>query len=145
MLRPRSCPRPMNSSDPRLPPLPVPGQLIDGKYRVEHLVGKGGMGVVFAARHEILEQRVALKLLSADATRDPGSVARFLHEARAAARIQGQHVARVLDVGLLEAGVPFMVLEYLEGVDFSALLAERGTLTVADAVDFVLQALEALA
>src|ERR1700684_2526388 len=92
--------------------LPVTGDLLAGKYRIERLIGQGGMGAVFSAQHEILLQRVALTLLLAQHAQDPSSVARSLTEARAMAQIQDEHVARVMDVGTLENGTAFMVLEF---------------------------------
>jgi serine/threonine protein kinase len=124
--------------------LPSIGATLAGKYRIDRLIGKGGMGAVFAAHHELLGQHVALKLLL-DADRDPVSVARFLNEGRAAARIPSEHIARVLDVGILDDRRPFIVMEYLEGKDLSQVLEERGPLAPRDAVDYVLQAMEALA
>jgi serine/threonine protein kinase len=124
--------------------LPSIGATLAGKYRIDRLIGKGGMGAVFAAHHELLGQHVALKLLL-DADRDPVSVARFLNEGKAAARIPSEHIARVLDVGILDDRRPFIVMEYLEGRDLSQVLEERGPLAPRDAVDYVLQAVEALA
>ncbi len=124
--------------------LPAPGDLLAGKYRIERLIGQGGMGAVFAAHHEILFQRVAIKLLLAQYARDSGAVARFLNEARAMARIQDEHVARVMDVGTLENGTAFMVLEYLEGVDLAKVIESRGALPLSETIDYAAQALEAL-
>ena len=92
-----------------------PGALLAGKYRVERLLGKGGMGAVYAAQHKLLAQRVAVKLLLTALSGNPEGLQRFLNEARAAARLDSEHVARVMDVGTLESGQPYMVLEYLEG------------------------------
>jgi serine/threonine protein kinase len=121
------------------------GELLGGKYRLERLIGKGGMGLVYAAHHELLHQRVAIKLLLTDARADDGTVTRFLNEARAAARIPSEHVVRVLDVGLLEEGRPYLVMEYLEGRDLAHLLESRGRLTARESVDYVLEAIEAVA
>src|SRR5438552_2214501 len=122
--------------------LPVPeGTVLQGKYQVGRLLGRGGMGVVVAARHLLLDTDVALKFLL---TTEPGVVERFSREARAAARLQSEHVGRVLDVGALPDGSPFMVMEYLAGEDLSQVLA-RGPLSVTDAVDYLLQACEAIA
>src|ERR1700733_13985399 len=85
------------------------GQILAGKYRVERVLGAGGMGVVVAAWHLQLEQRVAIKFLLPGVVIGPESIARFLREARAAARIQSAHVARVLDAATLEDGTPIMV------------------------------------
>jgi serine/threonine-protein kinase len=118
--------------------------VLAGKYRVERVVGVGGMGVVVAATHLQLEERVALKLLKREVMRQE-TVARFLREARAAAKIKSEHVARVTDVGTLESGVPYMVMELLDGEDLGSLVREHGPLPVAQAVDYVLQAGEAVA
>lgn len=122
-----------------------PGQVLAGKYRVERLLGQGGMGVVLAAHHLELEIKVALKLLLPQALVDHAAQARFLREARAAVRLKSEHVAQVLDVGRLEDGTPFIVMEYLEGVDLSKRVEELGVLPIADAVDFCAQACEAIA
>lgn len=104
-----------------------PGTVLAGKYRVERLLGEGGMGWVVQAVHLQLDQRVALKFMhAASASESPEGVARFLREARAAARIQSDHVARVSDVGTLpETGAPYLVMEYLEGQDLDSLLRGR--------------------
>src|SRR5580700_3489838 len=125
--------------------LPSPGDVIAEKYRVERLLGRGGMGAVFAAQHLILNQRVALKLLLGELADSQEASTRFVNEARAAAQIQGEHVARVLDIGQLPNGTPFMVLEYLEGSDLAGILQQRGPLPVTEVADFALQALDALA
>ena len=103
------------------------------------------MGVVVAAHHLQLDERVALKFLLPEALGNAEAVARFAREARAAVKIESEHVARVIDVGSLENGAPYMVMEYLEGSDLAAWLRERGPLPVEQAVDFVLQACEAIA
>ncbi len=122
------------------------GEILAGKYRVEKVLGVGGMGVVVAATHLQLDQRVALKFLLPGAAREPEIVARFAREARAAAKIHSEHVARVIDVGTLaESGSPYMVMEFLEGSDLSQLLQKRGALPVAEAVGYLLQACEAIA
>ncbi|MDB4993904.1 MAG: uncharacterized protein JWM74_1336 [Myxococcaceae bacterium] len=121
------------------------GQVLAGKYRVDRVLGAGGMGVVVAAHHMQLDQRVALKFLLPDAVKVPEAVARFDREARAAVKIRSEHVARVIDVGRLESGAPYMVMEYLDGGDLAAWIAERGPLPVQQAVDFILQACEAIA
>ncbi|HEX8796057.1 MAG TPA: serine/threonine-protein kinase [Polyangiaceae bacterium] len=122
----------------------APGDVLAGKYRVERVLGAGAMGVVVAAMHMQLDQRVAIKFLLPDALTSEMAVGRFSREAKAAARIRSEHVVRVLDVSTLEGGEPFMVMEYLEGTDLLQLLGQRGALPVEEAVDYVLQALEAL-
>jgi eukaryotic-like serine/threonine-protein kinase len=121
------------------------GQLIAGKYRVQQMLGRGGMGVVMAALHEQLNQRVALKFLTDEAYQQPEAVTRFLREARSAVQIQSEHVARVMDVGTLESGAPYIVMEYLRGLDLKDVSTRRGPLPVSEAVDFVLQACDAVA
>ncbi len=123
---------------------PAPGTLLAGKYLVERVLGEGGMGVVVAARHTQLEQRVALKFVLPEALKSTDAVERFAREARAAAKLKSEHVARVLDVGSLENGAPYMVMEYLEGRDLAAIIEER-PLSPREAVDLVLQACEAVA
>jgi serine/threonine-protein kinase len=122
-----------------------PGDVLAGKYRVERVVGVGGMGVVVAAHHIALDETVALKFLLPEALKSQEAVARFVREARAAVKIKSEHVARVSDVGQLENGTPYMVMEYLAGGDLGAWLKQRGPMPVETAVDFVLQACEAIA
>ncbi|MDC3960686.1 serine/threonine protein kinase [Polyangium jinanense] len=120
-----------------------PGQILLDKYRVERVLGAGGMGIVVAAWHLALDELVAIKFMLG-----PGSqadVTRFVREARAAVRLRSQHVARVLDVAALEDGTPYMVLEHLDGNDLSHMLRERGPLPVEEAADAILQACEAIA
>jgi serine/threonine protein kinase len=123
---------------------PAPGEIIAGKYVVESLLGVGGMGVVVAARHVHLNQSVAIKLLRPEAS-GSASTSRFLREARAAAAIRSEHVARVLDVGTLETGLPFIVMEHLAGCDLATLIEARGRIPYGEAVSLVLQACEAIA
>jgi serine/threonine-protein kinase len=120
------------------------GDVLAGKYRVERVLGVGGMGVVVAATHVDLGQRVALKFLLPQALLHPEAAPRFLREARAAVKIDSEHVARVIDVGRMENGAPYMVMEYLEGQDLSDHPKGRD-LPIPDAIDFVLQACEAMA
>jgi eukaryotic-like serine/threonine-protein kinase len=121
------------------------GDILAGKYRVERVLGVGGMGVVVAATHIALQERVALKFLLPELLTHAETVGRFLREAQAAVKIKSEHVARVSDVGTLENGAPYMVMEYLEGSDLSDVLKQNGPLGVQVAVDFLLQACEAIA
>src|SRR6187551_2903359 len=121
------------------------GQILGGKYRVDRVLGAGGMGMVVAATHLQLDERIAIKFLLPEALQNPEAVARFGREAKAAVKIRGEHVARVIDVGTFENGAPYMVMEHLDGRDLAALIQERGALAPTDAVDAVLQACEALA
>jgi eukaryotic-like serine/threonine-protein kinase len=127
-------------------PAPIPpGTVLDGKYRVDRILGGGGMGIILAGRHLQLDQRVAIKVLRHAALADPEVTARFAREAKAAAKIRSEHVARVLDVGVLPDGLPYMVMELLHGSDLAKVVRTGGPLAVADGVDYVLQACEALA
>lgn len=121
------------------------GDVLAGKYRVERVLGEGGMGVVVAAVHLELEQRVAIKFLHAEAAARADVANRFSREARALARIRGAHVVHVLDVGKLESGVPYMVMEHLSGEDLADMLRQRNQIPVREAVGYVLEACEALA
>jgi serine/threonine-protein kinase len=121
------------------------GDVLAGKYRVDRVLGVGGMGVVVAAHHLQLETRVAIKFLATQMVQVPEAVARFEREARAAVRIASEHVARVLDVGTLESGSPYMVMEFLDGADLSTRLKESGPLPIPEAVELLLQACEAIA
>ncbi len=122
---------------------PKEGDVIAGKYRVESVLGEGGMGVVVAAFRTDLDQKVAIKVLNESALKNPLLLQRFEREARAMVKIQSRHVARVSDVGKLESGAPYMVMEFLEGRDLSRLL-EEGLPPMDRAVDIVLQACDAI-
>ncbi len=136
----------MSSEDEALEGIPKPGETIAGKYEVEGVVGTGGMGVVLAARHVALGQRVAVKFLLPDvAKRQPEAVERFLREARAATQLKSEHVARVMDVSTAEDGSAYLVMEFLEGQDLRRVLEREGSLPIDHAIDYALQAAEALA
>ncbi len=121
------------------------GDILAGKYRVERVLGVGGMGVVVAASHIHLETKVAIKFLLPEMLNSREAVARFAREARAAVKITSEHVARVFDVGVLENGAPYMVMEFLEGGDLAAWLDQRGRMSIEQAVEFLLQACVAVA
>ncbi|MBS2014939.1 MAG: serine/threonine protein kinase [Deltaproteobacteria bacterium] len=121
------------------------GSVIAGKYRIDRILGAGGMGVIFAGHHAALDQRVAIKVLKPSAIDNAEFVARFGREARAAAKLRSEHVARVIDVGESDKGLPFMVMEYLSGKDLSRVLKDGGPLPIEDACEYVLQACEGLA
>jgi serine/threonine-protein kinase len=134
---------------PNAPPQSMPfapGTVVAGKYRIERLLGEGGMGWVVVAMHLHLEQRVALKFMREALVSDSTEAGpRFLREARAAARIQSEHVARVSDFGTFENGAPYLVMEYLEGQDLESLLNSQGALSIELAVGYAMQACEGLA
>ena len=122
------------------------GDVLAGKYRIVRVLGAGAMGVVVAAHHMQLDLRVAIKFLLPHMLGNRDAVARFAREARAAVKITSENVARVIDVGTLETGAPYMVMEYLEGTDLATMLAaQRGPFPVEQAVDFILQACVAVA
>jgi serine/threonine-protein kinase len=126
--------------------LPVrPGDVVAERYRIDGVIGAGGMGVVVAAHHLVLDAPVALKLLRPEAVASEERRKRFEREAKAALAIHSEHVARVLDMGNLTTGEPFIVLEHLEGETLAALVARRGALPIAEAADYALEACEALA
>jgi eukaryotic-like serine/threonine-protein kinase len=126
-------------------PLVRTGEVVAGKFRIERVLGQGGMGVVVAATHLQLDEIVALKFLRAHASADPETVARFTREARAAAKLKSEHVARVLDAGVTDEGTPYIVMEHLEGRTLGRLLEEQGRLDVATAAEFAIQTCEGLA
>jgi serine/threonine-protein kinase len=123
----------------------VVGEVLAGKYRVDKIVGIGGMGMVVAATHLELDQRVAVKFMLPGSQESPDAAARFLREARAAGRLNSDHVCRVMDVGRFDNGTPYIVMEYLRGENLAVALRRRGPLRVSDAVDLILQAIEGLA
>ncbi|MBA3454174.1 MAG: protein kinase [Deltaproteobacteria bacterium] len=130
-----------------LPTMPEPfgaDQVLLGKYRVERVLGRGGMGIVLQARHIALGEQVAIKVLDAGAV-TPVLVSRFLREAKAAARLRSEHVAAVADVGQLPDGIPYMVMELLDGQDLAQLVTEAGPLGGPLAATLVIQACDALA
>ncbi len=122
-----------------------PGDRIAEKYIVERELGRGGMAVVVAARHAELGNEVAIKALHREALQQPSSVERLMREARAAAGLRSEHATRVLDVGRLPNGAPFLVLERLRGMDLHALLETRGPFSVGEAARAVIEACDAVA
>ncbi len=131
-------------------PLPSPpsyaqvGDVFAGKYRIERVLGRGGMGIVVAASHVKLRQTVAIKFVLQSSLGGPRLATRLLREARAAAALRGEHVARVFDVDVVN-GVPYIVMEYLEGQTLASLLETSGPLGVTPIADYALEACEALA
>jgi serine/threonine-protein kinase len=121
------------------------GELFLGKYLIGETLGAGGMGVVVAAEHVQLGQKVAVKFLSLELRQNADGVARFLREARAAARIRSEHVVRVVDVDGATGDVCYMVMELLDGEDLARVVRLRGRLSTEVAVGYILQACEAIA
>lgn len=125
--------------------VPRVGAVVAGKYRIERKLGEGGMGFVVAASHLALGGQVALKFLSPDEEVRDVAVTRLTREAQSVARIKSEHVARVLDMGTLESGDPYIVMELLEGMDLHKVVRKNGPLPVAEAIEYVLQAAEGVA
>src|SRR5215213_10672378 len=105
-------------------PDPLIGKVLGDRYRVSKRLGEGGMGVVYLARHIVLDKPVALKILHDDYGRRPELVQRFLHEAKAASRVRHEHVVDVYDFGQLQDGNVFFAMELLEGRDLAMLVTE---------------------
>ncbi len=120
-----------------------PGTVVAGKYRIERLLGEGGMGVVLEAKHVALDTPVAIKFMHPHAASNEEAARRFTREAKAAARLRSEHVARVLDFGS-DDDTPYIVIELLVGSDLSELLRAEGSFPVSAAVEYVMHACEAL-
>jgi serine/threonine-protein kinase len=123
---------------------PLLGQVIDKRYRVERVLGEGGMGIVYLAQQTDLDRRVAVKVLRREALTDKEVVERFRREARVAAKLSSPHVARILDFGTTDDGYPFMVLEYLEGNDLDDELERRGALPLDETAKLIIEACEGM-
>ena len=125
------------------PSMPSEGEIV-GKYRLVGLIGTGGMGEVYEALHEEIGKRVAVKFLHSDVAHDPEAVARFKREAQAAAAIGHKSIIDVYDIGTVDDGSLFLVMEFLEGRSLGDLLEDRERLSVSSAVYVVAQVLSAL-
>jgi len=121
------------------------GEDLAGKYRIGSIIGIGAMGIVVAARHKLLDQKVAIKFLHTDLREQPNGISRFVQEAQAAMSIQSEHVVRIRDIAMLETGEPYIIMEYLEGGDLATRLRKTGVFAPREAVDYVLEACEAIA
>ena len=121
------------------------GDVVGGKYVVHGVLGRGGIGVVVAAEHMMLRRRVALKFLRPELTTEPDVVQRFLREGRAAAQLRSEHVARVIDADTTDCSTPYIEKELLQGRDLAAVLKDEGPRPLGPAVDYVMQACEAVA
>jgi tRNA A-37 threonylcarbamoyl transferase component Bud32 len=130
---------------PTLALLPQPGDRIADKYALVRQLGQGGMGVVYEAMHLRLRQRLAIKVLRPDVSDSQEVLTRFEREARATAQIRSIHAARVVDVDTLPNGLPYIVMEFLDGRDLDAEVNAVGRLPAEQAVDIVLQVAEAMA
>jgi eukaryotic-like serine/threonine-protein kinase len=130
---------------PELAGIPRVGEVVAGKYRVDGILGLGGMGVVLAVTHTGIGEAYAMKCLLPRGASDPETIARFRREAQAAVRIKSEHIARVSDFGELESGAPYLLMEFLSGLDLGAVLERVGRLPVRDAIEYVLQACAGIA
>src|SRR6185503_8835991 len=121
------------------------GDVIAGKYKIERVLGEGGMGKVLAATHLVLGKPVAIKLMRREALGNREAVQRFLREARAAARLRSPHAVHIDDADELPSGEPYIVMEHLDGIDLAELCKQRGALPVGEAAMYVVQACVAIA
>jgi serine/threonine-protein kinase len=124
---------------------PMIGTTIDGRYIVESLLGEGGMGTVYAARHAIIDKRVAIKVLRKEAAADESSAQRFIIEAKAASKIGHQNIVDITDFGVLPAGNAYFVMEFLDGPTLGKLVHELKHIPPARAVAICMQVARGLA
>ncbi len=124
---------------------PMLGRLLQGRYRIRRMIGQGGMGCVYEAQHELIGRRLAIKCLHPEFLTNPVVVERFQREAQAATAVGNEHIIEVTDMGTLDDGSPFIVLEYLDGTVFSELLSRQGYLPIARLVHIIRQVCDALA
>ncbi len=134
-------------SDPdwgrQLNKIPV-GEALAGKYRIEGVLGSGGMGTVLRAHHLMLDRSVAIKVMHTELVTMEDAARRFVLEARATAVLKSQHAVRVIDIDRLPTGVPYIVMELLDGQDLATLVQQRGPLSVERAIHYLLQAADAI-
>jgi serine/threonine protein kinase len=123
----------------------APGTILLGKYRIDELIGSGGMGNVVRASHLYLRQAFAIKIMLPQMAESDSTKQRFLREAQATVRLKGEHCARVMDVGVTPEGAPFMVMEFLDGNDLNQILRHHGPQVPPIVVDLMLQACEGIA
>jgi serine/threonine-protein kinase len=120
-------------------------RVIGGRYRLDAVLGEGGMGVVYRAFDLSIERAVAVKLLRHDGAASPADVERFLREVRVTANVESAHSVTVFDVGQTPEGEPFLVMSLVDGVSLDAWLERNGTMAVGRAVGVALQVADALA
>jgi serine/threonine-protein kinase len=123
---------------------PSSHRIVGGRYRLEHKLGEGGMGLIFLATDLELERPVAIKLLRQEWLDRSDVATRFYREARTVAQLHGEHVVSVLDVGHDESGTPFIAMEYLEGEDLGCRLEQSGPFDLNMAVGYLLEAIDGL-
>lgn len=120
------------------------GEIVNDRYRIIKTIGRGGMGVVFLAEHIAIGKPVAIKVLGEDFAHRDQLVERFMQEARAASRIRHDHIVDITDFGFVREGVPYFVMEYLEGQTLADLVHDRQRLDWATARDIMIQICTAL-
>jgi serine/threonine-protein kinase len=130
---------------PKAPADPYVGTTFDGRYKIESVLGEGGMGVVYLARHKVIDKKVAIKVLRADMAREKEITDRFLQEAKAASSIGNPHIIDISDFGHLPDGSTYFVMEWLDGKPLSKALEETRPLPVARLANIARQIAEALA
>ena len=121
------------------------GETLDGRYYVERKIGEGGMGVVFAVRHAVIERPLAIKVLKREVMRDNATVQRFIQEAKAASRIGHPNIVDVTDFGKTPDGMTYSVMEYIAGTTLSNVIKESAPLPNERAVRIASQIARALA
>jgi serine/threonine protein kinase len=121
------------------------GQTLDGRYRIERILGEGGMGIVFLATHVVIEKPVAIKVLKRDPARDEKIAKRFVREARAASRISHPNIIDVTDFGSTEDGLTYSVMEYVEGSTLGRVIKESAPLPPARSLHIASQIAAAVA
>lgn len=137
----------MSDDEPESQAYPKPGEILEGKYEIQRILGEGAMGAVMRATHVLRKAPVALKFMSPNVMKSKGIVDRFLNEGVAASAIDSDHVVKIYDVSKLPSGLPYMVMEYLEGEDLQELLereGEPGIESIPRCVHFVTQILRGL-
>jgi eukaryotic-like serine/threonine-protein kinase len=143
---PVTDPTPSSAELPATEPVDVSaGVLIDGRYRVQRLIGRGGIGLVYLCHHEVLEKPVAMKVLRPEYAEQPEVLERFVNEARAASAIKSPHTVNTLDVGSLPSGAPYFIMEYVDAETLAARLQREHALPLAEAVEVARQMADGLA
>ena len=120
------------------------GVVIDQRYRVQRLVGRGGIGLVYLCHHEVLEKPVAMKVLRPEYSDQPEVIERFVNEARAASAIKSKHIVNTLDIGSLPSGAPYFIMEHVDAETLASTLQQKHSLPIADAVEVVRQMADGL-
>lgn len=121
-----------------------PGTIIGGRFRIQRLIGEGGMGAVYEAQHLVLPRRFAIKVLKPDVSRDQSFVERFRREAIAAASVEHPNVIYITDFGATEKGLVYLVMEYLEGIGLDELLGRQTRLSMTRSLPILAQIADAL-